>query len=387
MRRFLILFLTAFISTVFLSGMGSSANAARDVHGELQNIKKQRAMVKKAQQELTRELGSVGKSLKKMDVSLLEARNAYRSIRKEIVNVDQHLHDLGKEKASIKSNMTLLYQQMVKEATVAYKHSGIQSVWVDVLSDTSITEIPHRQYLLKSAVLSQEKDRASWRKTMHKLSAVEKEEQTNKEKLLTLQQQRKDAERKLVRKIGLKKAAAKKLRSNLEQKKAQEKRLARQEKALQHLLDGLGDTLLASDKKTKVSSIRKKKGKLPWPLKGRVLVAYGQTTSTGTKLAGVHLSPKKRSESGKLVHALGQGQVRYADWFGGYGLMMIVDYGQGIMAVYAHNDALHKQLGDWVEENEVLAEAGSTGWIEDVRLYFEIRDQGKPVNPSRWCKK
>jgi len=67
--------------------------------------------------------------------------------------------------------------------------------------------------------------------------------------------------------------------------------------------------------------------------------------------------------------------------------MMIVDYGRGIMAVYAHNDALHQQVGDWVEKGDILAEAGSTGWVDDVRLYFEIRDQGKPVNPARWCKK
>ena len=77
---------------------------------------------------------------------------------------------------------------------------------------------------------------------------------------------------------------------------------------------------MPSDKKSKTSSIRKSKGKLHWPLKSRVLVAFGQKTNTGVKLAGVHLSPKKRSEKGKQVHASGQGQVRYADWFGGYGL-------------------------------------------------------------------
>jgi septal ring factor EnvC (AmiA/AmiB activator) len=79
--------------------------------------------------------------------------------------------------------------------------------------------------------------------------------------------------------------------------------------------------------------------------------------------------------------------VRYSDWFGGYGLMMIVDHGDGLISIYAHNDALYLQMGEWVEEGEVLAEAGSTGWIEDVRLYFEVRDKGKPVNPADWCRK
>lgn len=365
----------------------NAAQANRDVKSELQSIQKQRQLVKDAQRSLNKELGSVGKSLKKLDVSLLKARKNYRQVRKAIKAVDRRIAKLAKKKKKIQKTITGLQQQMLKEASAAYQHAGSQSVWVDVLSGTSITEIPHRQFLLKSAMLSQESDRKVWRKTIEKLMVIEKEEAANKEQLLTLQKERKQAEDKLVHQVNKKKDAAKQLRADLKKQKAQDRRLVRQEKALQRLLNGLGDTLLASDKKTKASSIRKQKGKLAWPLESRILVKFKHKTSTGIRLSGVHLSPKRRNEAGKLVHALGEGQVRYADWFGGYGMMMIVDYGHGIMAVYAHNDALHKQLGDWVEKGEVLAEAGSTGWIEDVRLYFEIRDKGRPVNPAKWCKK
>lgn len=372
---------------LLLPSIWCNAEAARDVQAELQSIQKQKQLIKKAQQDLNHELGQVGKNLKQLDIALLQARQAYRDVRKALVSVDNHLQELALEKKNIRKRMQHLYQQMVNEASVAYQRGRTQSIWVDILSDTSITEIPHRQFLLKAAMLSQEKDRQVWRMNMAELAIVEQEEQTNKNKLIVLQKERKDAEQELVSKITDKKNAAKQLRSSIQNKKAQERRLAQQEKALKRLLDGLGDTLLASDKKTQALSIRKLKGKLPWPIKGSVMVAFGQKTDSGVKLAGVHIAPEKRSESGKLVHALGQGQIRYADWFGGYGLMMIVDYGHGIMAVYAHNDVLHKQIGDWVEKGEVLAEAGSTGWIDDVRLYFEIRDKGKSVNPARWCKK
>ena len=381
MRYFSLLFI-ALLTLGF-----QDAEAARDVQAEMQGIQKQKQLNKQAQQALNKELGSVGRNLKKLDVELLSARKAYRQVRKDIVATDKRLKALTIEKTDIKRSMQSLYNQMLKEAKAAYLHGRKQSVWVDILSDTSITELPHRQYLLKQAMLSQENDRQAWQVEMDKLTVIEREEQANKDKLIALQQARKAAEQVLVSKIADKKKAAKNLRSNLSKKKAQERRLVRQEKALKRLLDGLADTLLASDKRDKVISIRKKKGKLRWPIQGSVMVGFKQQTSTGVTLSGVHLAPKKRSEQGRLVKALGQGQVRYADWFGGYGLMMIVDYGQGIMAVYAHNDALHKQVGDWVELGETLAEAGSTGWVEDVRLYFEIRDKGKPVNPSRWCKK
>ena len=360
---------------------------ARDVQAELQSIQKQKQLVRKAQQALNQQLGEVGKKLKILDEKLLAARHAYRKVRQDIAKTNQRLQTLAEQKQSIKKSMQRLFQQMLREAKAAYKHRQNQSVWVDMLSDTSITEIPHRQYLLKKAMLAQEKDRQAWQEKMHALNGIEQEERAKKAELLQLEQERKKAEQTLVSKIADKQQAAKALRSSLQQKKEQERRLAQQEKALKRLLDGLADTLLASDKNLKATSIRKHKGKLDWPLKGHVVVGFGDKTHTGVRLSGVHIAPAKRSEQGKLVRAMSQGQVRYADWFGGYGLMMIVDYGHGIMAVYAHNDALHKQLGDWVEKGEVLAEAGSTGWIDDVRLYFEVRDKGKPVNPARWCKK
>ncbi len=380
-------YLPILLLTILLTSTVSTAQAGRDVHGELQDIKKQRQLVQKAQQSLAAELGEVGRSLKKLDINLLQARKAYRSVRKQITAVDNHLAEIATEKEALKKRLLKLQQSMIKEASVAYQHSASQSVWVDVLSDTSVTEIPHRQFLLKQVLLSQENDRKAWRKTMAELAVLEKDEQSNKDKLLVLQQERKAVEQQLVSEVAAKRDAAKQLRSSIDKQKAQEKRLIRQEAALQRLLSGLGDTLSASDKRSKVTSIRHKKGRLPMPLEGRILLGFGKQSESGKTLAGIHLSPRKRTEEGKSVRAFAQGQVRYADWFGGYGLMMIVDYGQGIMAVYAHNDILHKQLGDWVEENEILAEAGSTGWIEDIRLYFEIRDKGKPVNPTLWCKK
>ncbi len=378
--RFLLLALMLSTSLV-------EADAARDVQSELKNIQQQRHMVAQAQQALTLKLGDVGKTLKNLDVNLLSARQAYRNVKRQIRAVDKKLHALNTKKKKIRKKMHHLYTQMAKEAAVAYQHAGSRSIWVDVLNGTSITEIPHRQHLLKQVMLSQEKDRLIWREAMQKIADIEKDEQNNKDKLLVLQQTRKAAEDELLNKIAAKRDAAQQLQANITQQQAQQKRLLQQEQALHRLLHGLGESLLDSDKKEAMASIRQQKGKLSWPLKGRIILGFGQKVATGSKLSGVHISPAKRSEEGKLVHAFGQGQVRYADWFGGYGLMMIVDYGHGVMAVYAHNDALHKQLGDWVEQGEVLGEAGSTGWIEDIRLYFEIRDQGRPVNPSRWCKK
>jgi len=126
---------------------------------------------------------------------------------------------------------------------------------------------------------------------------------------------------------------------------------------------------------------------LHWPLKGKIVARFGsRSNAQAAKLQGVQMMPASAKKVDRQVKVMADGQVRYADWFGGFGLMMVVEYGHGIIGVYAHNDALYKQVGDWVEAGDVVAEAGSTGWVEKTRLYFELRDKGRPVNPARWCR-
>jgi len=181
-----------------------------------------------------------------------------------------------------------------------------------------------------------------------------------------------------------KKTLWEKVRRDAKLKGERDAQLARQEKALKRLLKGMGSTLLKVDNADDWQSIRKLKGGLSWPINGRIVASFHSRPAPGRpRLTGVQLAPR---QAGGQVKAIAAGQVRYADWFGGYGLMLIVDHGDGLMTVYAHNDALYKRLGDWVARGDVLADPGSTGWVPDTRLYFEVRDAGKPVNPRHWCR-
>ena len=86
------------------------------------------------------------------------------------------------------------------------------------------------------------------------------------------------------------------------------------------------------------------------------------------------------------VRAVSHGRVAFADWLRGYGLLMILDHGDGYMTLYGYNQALNKEVGDWVEEGEVIASVGRSGGNAQAGLYFEIRHRGRPVNPKRWCR-
>ncbi len=123
------------------------------------------------------------------------------------------------------------------------------------------------------------------------------------------------------------------------------------------------------------------KGKLAWPVQGKLAGDYGQPRGTGpVKWNGVLLE----ASAGTPVRAVYHGRVAFADWLQGLGLLVIVDHGGGYMSLYGHNEALLKESGDWVEPGEAIAQVGDTGGQSRAALYFEIRYNGEPVNPHPW---
>jgi murein hydrolase activator len=125
----------------------------------------------------------------------------------------------------------------------------------------------------------------------------------------------------------------------------------------------------------------KLKGKLAWPVQGRIAGDYGQPRGGGpVKWSGVLLE----ASQGTPVRAVYHGRVAFADWLPGLGLLVVVDHGDGYMSLYGHNEALLKEPGDWVEPGEPIAQVGDTGGQARPALYFEIRQNGEPVNPHPW---
>lgn len=127
----------------------------------------------------------------------------------------------------------------------------------------------------------------------------------------------------------------------------------------------------------------KLKGALAWPSGGRLLARYGAPRKLGKLTwAGVLIG----AQEGEGVRAIYHGRVAFADWLRGFGLLLIIDHGDGYMSLYGHNQGLHKNVGDWVEAGDIIASVGSSGGARQTGLYFEIRHNGKPTNPALWCK-
>jgi septal ring factor EnvC (AmiA/AmiB activator) len=125
-----------------------------------------------------------------------------------------------------------------------------------------------------------------------------------------------------------------------------------------------------------------KKGRMRWPVAGRMSHSFGSRYELGDlKYEGVLLDAK----AGTDVTAVHAGRVVFSDWFGNSGQLLIIDHGDGYMSLYAHNQKLYKSAGTWVNEGDVIAAVGNTGGQSANGLYFEIRHDGKAENPANWC--
>ena len=124
-----------------------------------------------------------------------------------------------------------------------------------------------------------------------------------------------------------------------------------------------------------------RKGRLPWPVDGKLLHSFGSRYELGDlTYEGIDLA----ADAGTAIKAVHHGQVVFADWFGSSGLLLIIDHGDGYMSLYAHNAQLSQKLGAWVQRGDVVASVGNTGGQRQSGLYFEIRHEGKAENPVLW---
>jgi septal ring factor EnvC (AmiA/AmiB activator) len=159
-------------------------------------------------------------------------------------------------------------------------------------------------------------------------------------------------------------------------------KLKREENTLEKLLEDLrrvvSDFPIHSEE-----PFEKLKGRLTWPLNGRLVADFGQRRAGGVSWNGVLLA----AERGAKVRAVYFGRVIYADWLPGMGLLTIVEHSGGYLSLYGHNEQLFKSVGDWVAPGDVIAAAGDSGGRERTELYFEIRKGARPLNPHQWIKK
>lgn len=218
---------------------------------------------------------------------------------------------------------------------------------------------------------------------MDELHETESAIQSKTRSLTELQSRQQSASTRLREKKQAREQVLVQINRKLENQSDELQRLRTDEKQLQKLLASLQELL--SDIPADASlqqPFKSLKGKLRWPARGKLTTRFGSRRgNSGLTWQGVTIS----APEGAGVRAVSQGRVAFADWMRGFGLLLIVDHGDGYMSLYGHNQALYKEVGEWVDTGELVATLGASGGQTRPGLYFELRHKGRPVNPVRWC--
>jgi len=199
------------------------------------------------------------------------------------------------------------------------------------------------------------------------------------------------------------------LDKQVQDQRGREQQLARDAKSLQRVLDQLRAAAARAERERREAAARatreaeaaKREGKpappppkpyanaapiqvggLGWPLSGSLVARFGGTLPDGRRSSGLLIA----AAAGTPVRAVADGRVVFAEWMSGYGLICIVDHGNGNMSLYAYNDALLRDVGDEVHRGDPLASVGNSGGQGRPALYFELRRNGSPVDPAAWLR-
>jgi septal ring factor EnvC (AmiA/AmiB activator) len=224
---------------------------------------------------------------------------------------------------------------------------------------------------------------SNYRETLGELQAVELRIAGTLDQLAVQQATLQEQQAQLVTAQASREQAVASLNNSIQSKAEQLKQMEQNRRELESLIAAIEKAVTDLEVPEDYQPFKSARGKMPWPLAGRRANNFGKPRNEGKmRWQGVTIPAKE----GTSVNAIHHGRIVYADWLRGSGLLVIIDHGDGYMSLYAHNQSLLREVGEWVSAGTPISTVGNSGGQEQSALYFEIRHQGKPTNPSQWCK-
>lgn len=375
-------YLVALFVTLFTpSSDAAQANRAQ-AEKELKILK---AAIADIQEELERNLNQQSQAQRRIrviDKQLAEASSALRNTQTKISSEKNKLHALKVEQTDKQALRETQRAQLAKQLKSAYI-SGKQEYVKLILNQEDPTKVSRMLEYFRYLNQARIDDIEALQQTLQRLQTIEQDIQTTLVSLTDLEAKQKNQKKEQISLKQEQQVALAQLKNSYSDQNSRLEKLRRDEQELAKVIASIEKTLRQFAPKQSLSGLSKYKNKLQWPAKGSILYRYG-SNKLGNRLKwnGILIGAKE----GDTVHAIHHGQIVFADWLRGYGLLVIVDHGQGYLSLYGQNQTLMKSPGDWVEAGEPLATSGGSGGSGEPGLYFEIRYKGKPQNPVAWIR-
>ncbi len=357
----------------------SSAEAKlKDLQIKLNRVRKERKQLKSKELEILATLQNIDEeiSITTQIIKEMETKKKLLMDNIDSLNIKITLTD-----SLINSHRTILENRL----RYIYKFGQMNSLDVLFSSYTFADAITRIKYLTLIAKLD-ERVFEEYKNLSDSLKVYKSTLESNAQQLSVLEEQA-TSELASVEKDKIEK---KQLLRDIRRKRSKQRKLEREliasRRRLQRIIQKL-ERERKSQAVTTKSYFGKLKGKLPWPVMGRVISRYGTKRHpkyhTATKNNGIDIKAPYNTP----VAAVSYGEVAYADKFLGYGNVVLIDHYGGYYTLYAHLASIDVNIKDKVYQGEIIGRVGDTGSLEGPILHFEIRVKGKTVNPLNWLSR
>ena len=317
--------------------------------------------------------------LRKLDLQIQQVNLEFRKLEKQRQSHMTELAGLEEQKDAYLSSLEQRHDQLAEQIRAAYR-LGRQSRLKLVLNQDSPAQVgrmlAYYDYINRAQV-----DRISGlREALKTLDSMQQSIDAELLRLEAVQTEQRAVLEQLDRQREDRRALLTELASKISDEESQLQELQRNRQDLETLISRLADVLadIPADLGQHLG-VASRKGRLPMPVDGPVMHAFGQSRAGGLRWQGWLIG----AAAGEDVIAVAYGRVAFADWLRGYGLLLIIDHGEGFMSLYGHNESLLHEAGTWVEPGEIISVVGS-GASDNQGLYFELRKDGKAIDPASW---
>ncbi len=362
----------------------ADSDSATDYQLKLDNIREKITQVLNSLNKDESKRSNVREELQKLERKIAKVAKSLRSTQRKHKKSAQKLAQLQDQLKQLRRDLKQQRRLLARQIRSAYA-MGQQAPLKMVLNQQDPAQMGRT--MVYYDILSRERSQeiGDYLRSIQRKQQLEAGIASTTAELKQLVERRLAEKQELSRARGNRKHLLARLDRSIESQQTTLKDLESSRSRIEQLLMSLGELLADIPSETVAQQpFSKLKGKLPWPVSGKISASFGTSRHQGDlKWNGVVID----SKYGTPVRAVANGRVAFADWLQGYGFITIIDHDDGYMSLYGHNQALYKQAGDWVEASEVIATVGDSGGQSDSGLYFEIRYQGKPVNPGRWCSR
>jgi septal ring factor EnvC (AmiA/AmiB activator) len=370
----------AMVSVLLLPEPGLAATEEDETRLQLQQLKQDITRLGQELEQDVRQRGSVESALRQSEVAIGKIRKDIGDTRIRLQSSEVKLSGLRQQRQQLLIARGEQQELIIREVQTAYQ-MGKQGQLKILLNQEQPGTLARSMAYYDYFYQARQGHIDRYLEVLARIDLLEPEIASTQAQLESNRATMRRQEKNLIASKAQRQLDLNRLNIRIANKDERLKKLDQDREELERLLEVIEQAIAEMELPQEYQNFATLKGQMPWPLAGKPSNRFGGRRSTGSQRWQGLTIP---AEEGGSITAIHHGRVVFADWFRGSGLLLIIDHGDGFMSLYAHNQALLREVGEWVSAGSAIATAGNSGGRLNAALYFEIRQNGKPVNPAKW---